>query len=412
MINEISTGKILKLIETDDINKVPFNAGQFIMVDDGTMYYDSTIGKTIDDRLHLTPKHEVDVYERENKFTDEYYLSLQTRPIFGDIVIIKDLIPGSDKYSTTIYLYNDNTEDTNTNNWVKLSDSYNSDKVYFDKDLAISLDIPGIELTNGKKIINSTGKNLSEIFDIIFYPEKNPIITKPSIHVDFPEAGYYEIGTVITPTYNIKFNSGNYEFGPNTDVVVNEYEITSSDGFIKNTKTGSFSAITVDENTNFYLTGIVYHSAGTVPVTNKNNEYNEGQLMANGILDISPSITGYLNGMYYGTSDEILTETDITSDIIKGLNKTDKAYDVEPVDMTIPVGTKSIIIACPNSETGIVKVFNHTANCDMIGAFGQPFVKKVMDASNSLLHAKKYNVWIYTPAEPYEFEANLTIICK
>ena len=91
MTNEISTGKMLKLIETDNVYKVPFNAGQFIIVDDGMMYYDSTVGESLDDRICLTPKHEVDICIRENDLTDEYYLSLHTKPIIGDLVIIKDL---------------------------------------------------------------------------------------------------------------------------------------------------------------------------------------------------------------------------------------------------------------------------------------------------------------------------------
>lgn len=411
MPNEVSTGKMLKLIETDNINKVPFNAGQFIIVDDGMMYYDSTIGKSIDDRLSLTPKHEIDTYIRENNLSDEYYLSLHTQPILGDMVIIKDLIPNTTKYSFTIYLYNDNPEDTNTDDWVKLTESYNASNVYFDKDITIAVDIPGIDLVDGKKIINSTGKNIFEVFNSIFYPEKNPDIIKPSITVNFPEAGCYELGTVIIPTYEVSFNPGEYEFGPDTDVQVNEYEIKSSTGAIKTTSSGSFQPITIDDDTDFYITTTIYHSDGTIPINNKNNEYFDGQIKAAGLVDISKSITGYLNGLYYGVSEQIIDPNTVDSNFIKTLNKTQKAYNNEPVNMTVPIGSKSIILACPVENIGISEVFNHTANCDMFSAFGTPVVKNILDNNESNVHAKDYNVWIYTPAESYEFNTKLTIIC-
>lgn len=411
MANEINTGKILKLIETDNVNKVPFNNGQFIIVDDGMMYYDSTVGKSITDRKCLTPKHEVDVYIRENNLTDDYYLALHINPISGDIVIIKDLIPNTNTYSYTVYLYNDNLEDNNSSEWTKLTESYNASNVYFDKDITIGLDIPGIDLVKGKKVMNTAGKNLLEVFDSIFYPEKNPNVVQPKISVDFPEAGCYEIGTSITPTYHISFTPGEYEFGPDTDVHVNEYEIESSTGAIKSTAAGSFQTIIVDENTDFYLTSKVYYSTGTIPVTNRDVPHPDGQILAGGLVDISKSITGYLNGLYYGVSDELLTESDINSNFIKNLNKTGKAYSTEPVNMTIPVGTKSIIIACPDNEVGISEIYNNTVNCNMFAAFGTAFIKNITDSNNSTLHAKNYKVWLYTPAEPYEFAANLTITC-
>ena len=55
------TGAVFELIETDNINKVPFKVGQYIIVDDGMVYYDPTTGSSINDRACLTPKNEVDI---------------------------------------------------------------------------------------------------------------------------------------------------------------------------------------------------------------------------------------------------------------------------------------------------------------------------------------------------------------
>ncbi len=410
MATEVNTGKKLKLIETDDINKVPFEEGQYIIVDDGMVYYDPTIGSSITDRMCLTPKQEVDVYVRSNNLTDEYYLSLQTKPHNGDLVVIKDLIEGTRNYIYSIYLYNDNEEDTNSSEWVKLTGSYSADNVYFDKDIVITTEIPGIELENGRKVINAVGKNVTEIFDAIFAPEKNPTITQPSIEISFPEAGAYELGTIITPTYDLNLNPGSYQFGPETEVIANSYKAVSSSNVTKSGKSGSFSQLTVNVGTNFYITATISHSSGTIPKTAKGDEFISGQIKAGTIQKVSPAITGYVEGLYFGTdSTKALTSNNVTSAYIRNLNKTRKGYENTDVDMIVPVGTKSIILACPEDSAGISKVFNHTANCDMAEAFGTPFRIKVNGNSTSSSYAKYYNVWIYTPAEPYEIAAKLTI---
>ena len=278
MINNINTGKKLKLIETDDINKVPFEEGQYIIVEGGMVYYDPTSGHSLEDRLCLTPKYEIDIYERTNNKSDEYYLSLQTKPIIGDLVIIKDLIPNTTKYTYTLYVYNDNEEDTNTTEWCKLTGSYTTDNIFFDKDITITLPLEGIDLVNGRKTIPSTGKNINEVMDTIFSPDKNPTITQPSMILSFPQGGTYEIGTSITPTYELNLDPGKYEYGPETGVVANSYKVISSSNVTKNTKTGSFSTITVSESTDFYINASIIHSSGVIPLTVKEEEYITGKI--------------------------------------------------------------------------------------------------------------------------------------
>lgn len=409
MANDINTGKKLKLIETDDINKVPFEEGQYIIVDDGMVYYDPTTGISLEDRICLTPKYEVDTYERTNDRPDEYYLALQTKPIIGDLVIIKDLIPKTNKYTYTIYIYNNNEEDTNITEWCKLTGSYTTDNVFFDKDITITLPLEGIDLVDGRKTIASTGKNITEVMDAIFSPEKNPTITQPSMILSFPQSGDYEIGTTITPTYELNLDPGKYEYGPETGVIANSYRVISSNNVTKTTRTGNFSTFTITESTDFYINASITHSSGTIPLTAKENEYATGQITANTITMESKHITGYINGLYYGCSNEIKSVDNITSTFMKSLNKTGKAYTAESVDMIVPVGTKSIIIACPVNSNGISKIYNNTVNCDMTEAFGAPVTIKINGNSESSTYARNYNVWIYTPAEPYEIAAKLTI---
>lgn len=405
-ITRVETGKKLQLVETDNINKVPFNAGQYIIVDNGIVYYDPTNGLTLEDRKCLTPTHGINIYERNNNQTDEHYLSLQTNPVDGDLVIIKDLIPNSTNYSYIIYLYNSNSEDNNDKLWCKLTGSQNAKDIFLNSDINITA--PITQILNEPKVIKASGKNIEEVLNSIFSPELNPVIVQPSASISFPNAGSYEIGSVVIPKYSIGFNSGDYEYGPDTNVEAITYTATSSNGDVMNTSSGDFASITVTDSTSFYVTADVTHSAGAIPLTNKNNEYLDGQISEGTVSVQSSRITGYVNGLFYGGTENDIT-TGITSDIIRGLNKTNKNYKAETITINIPVGTKSIILACPNNKTGVTKVYNNTVNADMTTAFGNPTEILVKGNNTDNKYATTYNVWTYTPAEAYSVVASLSI---
>lgn len=406
MTTEVNTGKKLKLIETDDINKISFEAGQYIIVDNAMVYYDPTTGVSINDRVCLTPKNEVDIYVRERNNTDAYYLALHTRPINGDIVIIKDLIPNTtDKFIYHIYLYNNNTEDTNTDDWVKINDSYNAKNVYFDSDITITTDIPGVGLINGRKQINSTGKNIIEVLDEILAPEKYPNIVKPSFNLILNEAGNYMPNTKITPTYSIEVNPGSYEFGPETGIEITNCRVVSSNGSSKSTSSGSFSQITINEDTDFYITASINYNSGNIPLTAKGNNYPDGQIKAATVSITSEHIIGYRNGVYYGTFNEKFTTITFTDSLLDSLNRSNKNFQSnDKYSMIVPQNTQSIIIIFDLGDSGStndLKVINNTANCDMTGAF---------ETKSITINNRPYMLMIYNPASPYEITADLELI--
>ena len=404
MASDVDTGKILKLIETDDIYKVPFEAGQYIIVENGCVYYDATSGTSLSDRKTLIPKHEIDIYKRIENKNDEYYLKLHSNPLNGDIVIIKDSIPNSTNYSYTVYIYNDNDEDTNPDNWCKLTSTYNAKNIYFDNDIHVTIPIDSLE----NKTISAAGKNLEDVMNSIFSPDLHPKIISPSINLSFPMGIPYEIGSTITPTYSMTLNPGSYEYGPETGVVATHYTAAASNGTIKETQSGKFSKITVDESTDFYMSASINYSDGNIPLTKKGNNYADGMIKEGFISVESSHVTGYVNGLFYGCVDENVVN-DINSDIIRSLNKSGKAYESGTFNMTVPVGTKSIIIACPITHNGVSKIYNNTVNCDMTAAFGSPITVSVNGNNTANEYARDFNVWIYTPAEAYIIPADLTI---
>ena len=87
------------------------------------------------------------------------------------------------------------------------------------------------------------------------------------------------------------------------------FKIKSS--ITKTTRTGNFSTFTITESTDFYINASITHSSGTIPLTAKENEYTIGQITANTITMESKHITGYINGLYYGCSNEIKSVNNI-----------------------------------------------------------------------------------------------------
>ena len=278
----------------------------------------------------------------------------------GDIAIIKRVI-ASEKYEYTAYVYNGIS-------WCAMDGNYNAENVYFDKDLVTTSAVGNITLTNGQATIAAAGKNLKQVFDTIFVKEKNPSITQPSVSVSLAGAGAKEVGTKVTPSYTATFSAGKYEFGPATGCSVTSWSVTDTNNAEPlNTATGSFTEITVADDTNYKVTAIGNFSAGAIPVTNVGNEYAAGKITAGSKSATSSAITGYRNS-FYGTLTE---KGELTSDIIRSLKKSNKALtNGNSFDITIPVGAKRVVFAYPATLRDVTSVKDvNGLNAEISGAF-------------------------------------------
>lgn len=278
----------------------------------------------------------------------------------GDIAIIKRVI-ASEKYEYTAYVYNGTV-------WCAMDGNYNAENVYFDKDLVTTSAVGNITLTNGQATIAAAGKNLKQVFDTIFVKEKNPSVTQPSVSVSLGNAGAKEVGTKVTPSYTATFSAGKYEFGPATGCSITSWSVTDTNNAEPlNTATGSFTEITVDDDTNYKVTATGNFSAGAIPVTNVGNEYASGKIVAGSKSATSSAITGYRNS-FYGTLTE---KGELTSDIIRSLNKSNKAFtNGNTFDITIPVGAMRVVFAYPATLRDVTSVKDvNGLNAEISGAF-------------------------------------------
>lgn len=317
----------------------------------------------------------------------------------GDIAIVKRAIAG-EKYEYTAYVYNGTV-------WCVMDGNYNAENIYFSKDLITTSQIGNISLTNGQATIAATGKNLKQVFDTIFVKEKNPTIIQPSVSVSLGNSGAKEVGTKIIPSYTTSFNGGKYEFGPATGCNPTSWSVTDSDGSAPlNTATGSFTEITVADDTNYNVTATGNFSEGAIPVTNVGNEYAAGKIAAGSKSATSSAITGYRNS-FYGTLTE---KGELTSDIIRSLSKSNKALaNGNTFNIAIPVGAVRVVFAYPSTLRDVTSVKDvNGMNAEIKTAFAQSTVSVeglnsfeginykvyVTDVAEAVATANTYNVTI------------------
>lgn len=313
----------------------------------------------------------------------------------GDIAIVKSLI-ADNKYQYTAYVY-----DAKTKAWAAMDGNYNATNIYFDNDLTITANIGVQEIdATGSKILDTTGKNLKQVLDMILAKRKLPAKTMPSISVSSSECKSYEVGTTVNVNYTTTFNKGSYSYGPDTGIEPDTLSVTFN-GETLNTNTGTFSAITVTDSTNERITAIANYSDGAIPVDNLGNviedtsELNSCQIKSSNTTGYSNYLTGYRNA-FYGSS---LTEFELNSANIRGLtaNKsTNNSYK-----MTIVGGAKFVVIAVPAGRK-VIKVADENAfGTDIFSEFIKQTVLvggNDATADNIGSNAKNYNVYVYKPA--------------
>ena len=265
--------------------------------------------------------------------------TVATAPKKGDIAVVKRVI-ANDKTSYTAYVYDGSA-------WGAADGNYNAENVYFGKDLTLTANV-GVQTIpdSGSLTLGTTGKNIKEVFDMLFASEKNPKITEPSVSVACSQMGNYEVGTTVTPQYSVTLDPGNYQYGPATGITATSYEVTDTKDGSADTASGSFTAFTVADGENYSISATVTYGDGAIPKTNLNNDYAAGQIKAGSKSSTKGTITGHRK-TFYGTTTDKGAAT--TSAIIRGLSGKSNAAlsNGSKFNVSVPVGALRVIIAYP-----------------------------------------------------------------
>lgn len=308
--------------------------------------------------------------------------------VSGDIVIIKDLI-SEGKWQYTAYVF-DNSE------WHAMDGNYNAENVYFDEDLITTTAVGNITLTDGQATIAAAGKNLKQVFETIFVKEENPKTTKPSVNLTFTNAKAYEVGTQVAPTYSATFNSGKYSYNTSTGVTVNSWEVTNSDGDVLTTDKGSFSLMTITDDTSYTVTAKANYSDGIIPSTNLGNDYTDGQILASSASSTKGPMTGYRK-TFYGTLEA--KEDVMDSSDIRGLSSTDKgSVNGDSVLVNIPVGALRVVFAYPATLNDLSSVTDTNGlGAEILSGFSMTTIDV---KGHNGYEAKSYKVYYIDYANP------------
>lgn len=307
----------------------------------------------------------------------------------GDVVILKELI-ANDKYQHISFVYDGEK-------WVAMDGNYDAENVYLANNLTITADV-GVQKLDGagSKVLETAGKNLKQVLDMILAARVLPEYTSPSISISCPEATSYEVGTTVTPTYTTSFENGSYTYDPGEDtgVEVTGWTVTF-DGATLNTESGEFNSVIITDGYSKRIGAYATHSAGVAPEDNLGNVVTDAAELAECQIpagDTSVKYSGYISGfryMFYGSAVEAIN---LTSDNIRNLSK--RQSSKSGFDMSIVEGANQVVIAIPASYT-LGKIADKAA-------FGTDILEKFVEQTVSVAGAAAgydtdYKVYVYSP---------------
>lgn len=275
------------------------------------------------------------------------------------------------------------------------TDEINPDLVVFPDGLTTTYQIGKVTLTNGMGTLVEPGGTLTDFFNI-FVDEKNPTTTQPSVSVTFSQAGAYEVGTYVTPSYSATLSPGSYTYGPATGVTATAWEITDTNDNTSDAASGSFEQFQVSDGINYKITAKATHGAGSIPVTNTGNEYASGKIDAGTKSATSGAVTGYRK-TFYGTT---ANKNTITSDIIRGLagKSTSALSNGSTFNISIPVGAMRVIIAYPATLRELTEVVDvNGMSTNIVGNVSEILTLNVEGANG--FDSIAYRVYVFNRGE-------------
>lgn len=277
-----------------------------------------------------------------------------------------------------------------------MNGNYNIENIYLADNLTITADIGVQKLEgSGSKTLETAGKNLKQVLDMLLASRTLPTYIEPSISINCPEVGSYEVGTSITPTFTTTFNEGSYQYNQNesTGVTISNWSATFNEKTL-NSDNGIFDAVTLEDNFNKRIGVIATHSAGIAPKDNLGNIITDSNELLKCQIQAGTKIgySGYIKSFRYQFFGSNINPIDLTSNNIRALEKREASKTT--IEMTILEGSTQIVIAIPKNYN-IIKIADN-------GAFGTNILEKFIVNTISIAGASDgydtdYDVYVYSP---------------
>ena len=205
--------------------------------------------------------------------------------------------------------------------------------------------------STGSVKIPAKDKNFDEFFTgLIAKADNNPKVIQPLVSISLKDAGAKEVGTNFTPSYEVTFKPGSYQYGPDTGITAT-YAVSDSASHTATTATGSFDKFIVTDTTNYKVNVTATHTAGADPKNNLGStEKVNGKIAAGTKSASSGAVTGFRNSFWGGVKSKAGTPDSAT---IRGLaGKRGSAISAGNTgDAQESVGDMRVIIAVPAPRT-------------------------------------------------------------
>lgn len=310
-------------------------------------------------------------------------------PNAGSIIVLQELIYGEDNFQHTAYVY-DGTA------WIAMDGNYSAENVYLSTNLTITADV-GVQKLDGagSKVLDTAGKNLKQVLDLLLAERTLPTKTNPSVSVTSSQTKSYEVGTTVTPSYSATLNPGSYTYGPDTGVEATAWSAVFDTQTLA-TQSGTFNPIVVTDGYSKKISVTATHTKGSVPKDNLGNAITDSAELSsiqiqsgNKTGTTSASISGF-RYVFYGSKVDTIT---LNSDNIRALSKS--VSTSSSVKVTIVEGAMQVIIAVPAGRK-VIKVADEGAfSTDIFSEFRKSTVSV---AGASAGYDKDYNVYVYSPS--------------
>lgn len=172
--------------------------------------------------------------------------------------------------------------------------------------------------------------DVQAMFEAILSKDVNPTTVQPSASVSLTGAGAKEVGTQFTPSYSASLKPGSYNVEGQepqaTGVTATSYAITDTNSGSADTQSGSLTAFTVEDDTDYYVSATISYGDGSIPKTFLGNEYPAGQIKAGSKSATSSHVTGFRNCWwgFKNAASLISAPESITSAEIKALGSSNR----------------------------------------------------------------------------------------
>ena len=377
-------------------------------------------------------------------------------PVKNDILTPEAVDSYTGPWQHMCYVWNKETLQ-----WGALDGSYSAKNVFLSKDILLSGDYTSVgnltKTKTGTKTFSCKGMSIEEALNKML--AKTLTITstpQPSVSYTLSNAGTYEVGHTIIPSFSVTYDPKTYTYGSDSNFTDGSYtyaeisncyitySVDAGANISEEDDTGKKLTVSVTSSHNGSTIHTLTCSGPEIQVINDGDDgvfygtllelsYGDGAVPHNNLGEAdsahqvkeaslkietdTAAIKGYRTGWFVGTFDTKITSFDgseirslpTTASSGKILKKSTTSYsNSKTVTFDIPVGAQTIFMACPKTFTGLKSVYNNTNNSEIFGNFTKHTSGCTIGGEDNY-NPIEYDVWYFSPNEAYTSSQNITV---